>query len=283
MTAEEPCPITRILVPLDGSRLADAIIGHVRRLLVRRDRTAVHLLRVVEADDLGEAEQLAARLEARTHLAALRQVLTGHCGAVHTLVTTGDPVEEVLDVVHERGIDLIAMSTHGRSGLGRWLRGSVAERVLRRSPVPVFLATPAGVHLAGDDLELRRILVPLDGTAGSAQVLPVAGELALRAGAELTLLHVTAPVDFGVDPQRRAEELLGPSRELLERVGLRVQVEGRRGDPAEVILNVADGHDLLALSTHGRSGIARWRMGSIAEAVLRRSRCPVLAYKHDEA
>lgn len=278
---------TRVLVPIDGSRLSDAILGHVRRLVHRdRGRTELHLLTVLDAKPPTEPERLAARLEARGHLTSLRQVVAGECGAVHTVVVEGDPVAEILEMIHTRSIDLVAMASHGRAGVGRWVRGSVAERVLRNSPVPVFVATPAGVHLADDTVAYRRLLVPLDGGAASAQVLPMAGTIALGAGAEVVLLHVVRPGEAGVGaPQARAEELLEPARAQLAQVGVRASIEGRVGDAAEVILAACASHDvdLLAISTHGRSGIARWRFGSVAEAVLRKARCPVLAYRMKDA
>src|SRR5262249_12861465 len=119
----------------------------------------------------------------------------------------------------------------------------------------------------------------------SSQVLPMAGTVARGSGAEVVLLHVVrlgepaARTSGG--PQARAEEALGPAREVLEQIGVQARIEGRVGDAAEVIVAAyrSQDIDLLALSTHGRSGIARWRFGSVAEAVLRRSTCPVLAYR----
>lgn len=135
----------KVLVPLDGSRLSDAVLPHVRRLLARLAAGCeVHLLHVVtEAEDARPE----ARAEARAHLAACQQLLEPEGFRVRPRVVPGDPVQEILERAVDEEVDLVAMATHGRSGIGRWVRGSVAERVLRACPAPLLLVSPRGVHL----------------------------------------------------------------------------------------------------------------------------------------
>lgn len=175
---------------------------------------------------------------------------------------------------------LIALSTHGRSGVARLARGSVAEEVLRNSPVPVLVANPFALK-ENEELPIRTILVPLDGSKRSAEILAMAEEVARLHGAELVLLHVTDLSWCHYPDVARPHELAmarGFLARDLERLNVRARsivVEGSA--PEKIIEAIAsEKADLVALATHGRSGLARWYFGSVAEAVLRRAACPLL-------
>jgi nucleotide-binding universal stress UspA family protein len=182
------------------------------------------------------------------------------------------------------------MSTHGRSGIERWVHGSVAERVLRRSPAPLLLANPFTFAKRPEQAPpFQRIVVPLDGSENAAMALPRAATLARFFSAEVVLLHVVpeALADgelVGAVHERELEglELLEAARGALSPLVVRTRLE--RGVPANVILDVvADEHaDLLAMTTRGRSGATRWTFGSVAEDVLRHARCPVLVERFVE-
>jgi len=266
-----------VLVPLDGSDLSDSILAHVQT--ARRDEEGeVHLVRVIEEADQEEAaahlEECKAQLEA--------------CGlTVQTLILHGRPDEQILQTLEAGDYELVCMATHGRSGLDRWIRGSVAERVLRGAPTPVFLANPQGISLPA----VARILVPLDGSRLAGKALTLAGPLASKADAELVLLHVDVPgANPSVHPvpevatrkaQERAEAALEGAKAKLEAKGARVRVVGRYGAPADQIMQAIEAEtiDLVAMSSHGRTGLSRWRFGSVAEKVLRQCRCPVLVWR----
>ena len=141
---------TRILVPLDGSTLGEAILPHARDLAQGCGAELV-LLRVAFAPIFPGTEpvdaQAAAIQEAETYVETVAKVLRDRGLKVEAKVRYGDPVNEILDHVTWGHIDLIAMATHGRTGLTRLVLGSVAERVLRRTFVPVLLVrAPAGVE-----------------------------------------------------------------------------------------------------------------------------------------
>ncbi len=277
--------LKKILVPLDGSDLADRILTHVRRLLLRED-AEVMLLTVLPPESQTEEETLrAARMEGTTtHLGRELRKL-GEAGARARFdMMTGDPAAQILAFAETWKPGLIAMSTHGRTGLERWARGSVAERVLRRSTYPLLLGNPRG--LEGKEGRFRRILVPLDGTDTSARILPLAIELAHRYDAELLLLHAatgcTAFADYpAVEVRPTADELrelMEPHRLQAEKAGVRSRVYILYEEAAKAILQVAaaDAVDLIAMTTHGRSGLPRWVFGSVAEKVLRAAPCPLL-------
>jgi len=281
-----------ILVSVDGSELSDRILVQARRLLVSQDR-AVVLLRVIAPRGATEApgahqERLDA---ARAHLERLRAGLCAGGLTVTPLLEVGDPAQVILDVLQRERIGLVVMSTHGRTGLARWVRGSVAERVLRGAGVPVFLANPRALGDAPSSGELRfeRILVPLDGSPHAAEVLPAVVELARAFEAPVTLLRVglTMPANADVllpyvceTPRELAAALEGP-RGLLAEAGVEAKVAVTYGQPTTEILAEAERvpGTLLVMATHGRSGSDRWIYGSTAEAVLRLCPCPLLVQR----
>ncbi len=284
----------KVLVPLDGSRLADGILTHVRRL-ARQEGEPVDVV-LLAVHDLwpSQAEQEDRRKELEAHLGALARLLGGEgIGAKVVVLGAVDAAEQILEHARAHAVDLVAMSTHGRSGLQRWVRGSVAERVLREAATPLYLANPQGLHVA-DDQTIRwgRILVPLDGSERAGRVLPLAGMFATASGSEVVLLHVDRPGVPGVHPvpeiarrnaQGRAESELAACRDQLAQAGVEaVRVVGRYGeDPAAEVLEAATElkADLIAISSHGRTGLRRWRFGSVAEKVLRAAPCPLLVVR----
>ena len=275
-----PSPFTRILVPVDDSPLATRV-GLPLQRLCSPGVTEVTLLRVVgplAAGDDGQARALLAR-----QAAEVRERL-GDETRVHTLVLRGDPAEEINRHARETRQELVAMATHGRSGAARWLRGSVAERVLRTSEVPLLLCNP---HALAETVEhrFRQILVPMDGSYASECVLPAVERVAAAHDAQVTLLIVEPMVVSELPTPLLAGSLwdpvalelsLRPFVDRLERAGVRVDATAAYGVVAAEILRAAKSTDLLAMATHGRSGPSRWWFGSVAEQVLREASCPLL-------
>ncbi len=279
--------LERVLVPLDGSAPSSAALARLRPVL-RAAGGEVALLHVTERTLAGRPEApLFGRADvARAVLGPMRDSLAedGIRASVH--LRTGDPASEILRDAAEWGATLVAMSTHGRTGLTRVVRGSVTEAVLRRSPVPVLTLNPALAAASGPGAEgpFRRILLPLDASAASSSIVPQVSRLAAVCGAEVVLLHVLE--DLGGFPSGeevdqavgRAITRLRDDRERLERAGVRTRLRALLGRPEEAILEAVrdDEADLLAMTTHGRTGVSRLVYGSVAEAVLRRAVVPVL-------
>jgi nucleotide-binding universal stress UspA family protein len=196
----------------------------------------------------------------------------------------GDTAEMILRTAEEMRCDLIVMGTHGRHGLNRLLAGSIAETVLRNAQCPVLALRPQEARRRGAPVQV--ILHPTDFSDCSETSLAVARLLARDVGARLVLLHVT-PLEVvlegtlagGGDPEADSD-CLAEIRARIEGPDLKcpVEVQLERGDPTAEILRVADevGADLIVMGTHGRSGLGRVLMGSVAEGVLRAARCPVL-------
>jgi len=143
----------KILAPLDGSELAECALEHVRTVTKGRRAPKVILLQVIPfpahpahtlSDELIRSESEKAEANARDYLAKVADSLRADGIAVETAIVRGGPAEEILDYAKENKVDLIVMSTHGRSGVSRWVFGSVAERVLRHSATPVLIVPSFG-------------------------------------------------------------------------------------------------------------------------------------------
>lgn len=199
----------------------------------------------------------------------------------------------IVEYANDHDVDVIVMATHGRRGVRRMLLGSVAEEVLRTAGCPVVTVRPDGEPDVGGPPE--RILVPVDFSEHSDLALASAGALARRLGAELDVLHVIA--ELGVpDPYfADAAELRALTKAARERVpeALAERVDEvlgedvdagthmRVGTPAVTIAGFAEeeGSDMVVLGSHGRTGVERVFLGSVAEGVVRRAPCPVVTVK----
>lgn len=274
-----------ILVPLDGSRLAARVLTPLRRLLV--SGVELTLLRVVEPrseteHDRGPAVEVAMRAQ----LDQVREELGPDVRCTIQLVR-GDPAEEIVRYARDTRQDLVAMATHGRSGVERWIRGSVAERVLRECEAPLLLCNPYALE-PRENAAFRRILVPLDGSETADRVLPLVEEVGRLHDARVTLLRVEplvitelpSPMLEGSSwNPARLEASMAPQQERLAAAGVEAEAKAAHGVVAAEILRAARDSDLLAMTTHGRTGVARWWFGSVAEQVLRHAPCPLLVVR----
>ena len=208
----------------------------------------------------------------------------------------GNPAEHILDYADTEDTDMIVMATHGWSGLRRWVIGSVANKVVSAASKPVALIRAKG---AEPDVRqrriLRKILVPLDGSEASEQAIPYVEELAARTEGEILLYSVIPPISpvyalpgetvqfpytqADVDVLRaKTQEYLGGLVSALKEKGINARAKVATGGVADEIIKEADAMpaDLLAMSTHGRSGISRWAFGSTADKILHEGNTPLL-------
>lgn len=209
---------------------------------------------------------------------------------VQNQVESAAPAEEIVSYSEDKDIDLIAMGTHGRRGVDRMLFGSVTEEVVRKAPCPT-LTVRRGAEVAPSQA-VRRILVPIDFSDASDTAVQHAKEIALTYGAEIDLLHVVEepfyPPAYELSPPNfPTEEVVERSEAQLgdmarEEIGYEhVMVEATSGRPYRTILDYIDENDvnLTVLATHGRTGVDRLLLGSVAERVLRQSPKPVFVVK----
>jgi nucleotide-binding universal stress UspA family protein len=217
--------------------------------------------------------------------------------AVTTRVAKGIPSEEVITVARAEDSDLLVVGTRGKTGLAHVLLGSTAERVVRGAPCPVLTVRmePADTEDEGvlsRPVTLERILVPVDFSDCSLDALEYATVVAQHAKASLMLLHVLEPVSYGLDftlsHVRTREQVRESWTKRLKELAsshqhphVLVEFRLRGGLPADSILDSAQTLpcDLIVMGTHGRRGISHTLSGSVAEAVLRKARCPVLTVR----
>jgi nucleotide-binding universal stress UspA family protein len=159
----------------------------------------------------------------------------------------------------------------------------VAERVIQRAKAPVLALNPAALEHDPDDSAkpFTKVLVPLDGSERGTLVLGMAGRLARANEASLLLLHVLPPKLDNPQAREEAGELLRVAQERVESEGCRAAIAVVSGEPAECIIGNAEdeGADLIAMTTHGHTGLERWMLGSVAEKVLRGSPVPLLVQR----
>lgn len=308
-----------ILVPLDGSLLAEQVLPYVRHMAALQQARLL-LVQVVpegDADDpfaralesaagggLGptvrEAQQRhmlgeALLQRARGYLDAQATTLRSGGYIVETEVIVGNPVDAILAVGTSRQVTLLALATHGYSGVQRWALGSVADKLIQAATVPVLVvrstaATPA------QPVQFRQMLVPLDGSPLALQALPLAIAIAQAGNGSLTLLHAFSPFNRVplewptlAGPPGYLGTMLDEQRTLMETMlheqAAAVQAQGvaatallETGPPADTIVDVARMRhsDLIVMATHGYGGLQRWALGSVADKVLHATATPLL-------
>jgi len=304
----------KILVPLDGSKLAEMALPHAVAL-ARANLYGITLLRVVPqpvfsnsiswafapAANVFEGWEDEVRYESE-YLEVMATRLRTLGIEVETRLLEDDPASALVAFAGRHpDAAFIVMSTHGRSGLSRWLLGSVAEKVLHASPVPLLLVRPRENDELPGTIEVpsyRSILVPLDGSELSAQALDQAEVLANEFDATITLVsavsdapvqtEIMTPPALPIDWDDEADKLRAyldetPARLVAE--GYRVSTHLEFGPAAEAILHVAEQvhADLIVMSTHGRSGLARLWLGSVAMKVVQAASLPVLLVRSKQS
>ena len=282
-----------ILVPLDGSEPAEAARAVAELIPSRRVR-----LLTVEPDTKGpmlasapewEAWRAGREREGQTSLERAAEPLRRQGRAVETAVAFGDAADRI--ILAAADADLIVMGSHGRGGGGRVLYGSVADRVVRHATVPTLIVRGGERPAAAPPLS--RLVVPLDGSPLAERALPVAASLANDLGLPIHLVRVVdfamvkATVQAGVRAatasaqaqeavRHEAEDYLAAQALQLRNRDLAATSEVRTGAPAAELLDAIRPGDLVVLTTHGRGGLRRWLLGSMAEKLVRLASTPVL-------
>ncbi len=294
--------VRRMLVPLDGSHLAEAAVPIAARLAHACGAT-ITLLHVIEKgapSSVHGEPHLATAADAEQYLKQLGDRLAANDRAIARHVhesPVGDVARSIADHAEEEASDLIVMTTHGAGDLRRGLWGSIAQRVLQLSRRPVLLVrTPAASAVAAE-FAPDTIMVPLDGTAAAEAALPLACGLAQALDARLRLVMVVPTLETVAGGQQPQATLLpGTTRMLLEaqqdqaaaylddlgtrlhHAGIATMAEVRRGAPvAELAADAAEHADgLVVAATHGRAGLQAIWSTSVATRLLKRTNAPVL-------
>jgi nucleotide-binding universal stress UspA family protein len=274
----------RILVPLDGSETAEAALAYVALLPSERVR-----LLAVESDQSDLTAVCTAARDCRSYLEAVAAPLREQGRDVDTLVAFGNPAEQILALA--AAADLVVMGSHGHGGVKRFVLGSIADEVARHAPVPLMVVR--GGSASPPAVQLTRIVVPLDGSDLAEQAIPVAATLAADLGVPVHLMRVLdvdalrATVQAGIhaaaayirsheEIQHHAEEYLAEQAQQLRNRDLTATTEVLTGSPAVTLLDAIRPVDLVVMTTHGRGGVRRWLLGSVADKLVRAAAAPVL-------
>jgi nucleotide-binding universal stress UspA family protein len=290
---------SKLIVPLDGSRIAEQVLPYAR-LLSRALEIPAQLLSVI---DLEEVALLTSRArgrfldqvmgekmrESRAYLETISRSFAG--AGARFAVERGKPEDVVIDRAAEKDT-LIAMATHGRSGIQRWLLGSVVEKVLRGPANHLLLVRATEDGRIEGEPTLKTVVAPLDGSGLAEKALPYVAQLAKGLGLEVILMRAYAlppsavSQDFGpylkefmTELETEARSYLAEKVEELKQKGLaKVSAVVDFGYGAEEIIALGrkTPDNLIAMCSHGRSGIQRWVLGSVTERVVRHSGDPVL-------
>jgi len=279
----------RILIPLDGSELAELALPYAG-LIAAKLKSEVVLLTVCPSGVCLE-RPLTAYLEKKA------DELMSMGAKASSMVVEGDAAEEILNLAETNYVDLIIVSTHGFGGISRWAMGNIANKALQRSHTPTLLVKSGESEPVSGEKRLGSILVSLDGSHFAEAIVPYTEGLAVGMGSEVSLLRVVEPVklprldsyrywadlekyekDLADEAETDAKRYLGEQELALREKGVKVTSTVLSGRPAQAILQCAEDRSvgLIALSTHGYSGITRWAYGSVASKIVECSSRPVL-------
>ncbi len=282
----------KILVPLDGSELAEKALPYATTI-AKLNKSEVILFAVSITAKGGRRDRLL-----KSYLDVKTKALESSGIDVSSSVAYGEVAEEIVKYAENNQINLIIISSHGYSGIKRWMLGSVAQKILYSTTMPVLLIKSKSPSL--EKVELIKILVPLDCSHFSEIPLSYIEGLAKSSRFELLLLTVTEPPvvpSYGSRPinstwekyrdaiwteleQQSAEYLDKIKKEVIKRIfkTKTLIVKGQDGKVAQSILQVAQDEkvNLIAIATHGRSGISRWVYGSVTNRIVEESLQPVL-------
>lgn len=282
----------KILVPLDGSNTAELVLPYAEEIAAKFD-AEITLFSVYEAGAAYTENLFHSYLKA---ILSKVQYDLKDWGAkesrVRIEVTSGKPATGILRYSDENNISLIILASRGSSGESPWLLGNIAVKVLRIASKPVMIIrAPAGDNALKQKRLLKKILVPLDGSLVGETAIPHAEALAQKLGAELVLFHVVEPApSLPTDNVSSAYRVRDKKVEkaafaYIDRVDKSLRKKGLitsgvvlAGYPADEIINYAEANaiDLIAMSTHGRSGVGRWAIGSVTDKILYSGDIPVL-------
>ena len=276
----------KIMIPLDGSGEAESVLPYLKNL-ARRFGSQV----VVMGVGVGSKRRRVNRL-LEEYLDKTTDDLRVDKIEAKAVILYGSPVDKIIDYTEQDSVDLIIMATHGRGGVTRWWMGSVAEKVICEARPPVLLIR-SKISEENEVLKkatFSKILAPVDGSDIGEAALYHAEEIAKETGASIELVQAVqlpGAIESGIfgsageDKIRAiheaADSYLGNVAERLREKGIKATCKVVTGDPADEIVKYAEDKkiDLITMSTHGRSGVARWVLGSVADKVLHGAKVPI--------
>jgi len=284
-------PYRKILVPLDGTELAEKALPYAKSIAKLKNSKvilfAVSLTIFVERRDRLFSSYLEVKAEELREEGINASVATSY----------GDVAQEIVKYTNNNKLDLIVMATHGYSGAKQWMFGSITQKVLYSTEIPVLLIKTKSANITG---EFNRILVPVDGSPFSESTFPFAADLTRNTKKEILLLHICEPPvvpSYGLRPinptWKKYRDEMWEEMEKLSTIYLRkamaelkkkkVKVKSRviraqTGEVTKTILQVSkeENVDLIVIATQGRAGVRRWVYGNVANKIVEGFSLPIL-------
>ena len=276
--------LEKILIPLDGSKLSDASLCHGVEL-ARAFASEMHLLGVCEGPDEKHHRLMQVYLEKNVEV--MRRTASGKPLNVKTVVLCGEPADRIIEYATRERMSLLITVTHGHAGIMPWTMGSTANKIVHGALVPVLLLRAAEVKKRGPQKSIfSKMLLPLDGSEAGETALPLVLEIAARLKTEVTLLsvvesgqqvHTIGGLDFIRFPEQHVRKMKSDLSAYLDAAvqrfrdrGIEARGELRSGHAAEEILKCAKAAAvrLVAMSSHGKSGLREWVFGSVSNKIL---------------
>ncbi|MGD0352212.1 MAG: universal stress protein [Dehalococcoidia bacterium] len=281
----------RLLVALDGSELSERAIPYAQAIAkTRGSELILFTVSIASVDQFDRPMKAYLELKAKE--------LQSQGIEASSAIAYGNVPDEIVDFADKDNIDLIIISTHGYSGIKRWVLGSVARKVLYGTSVQVLLVKSKAPKVS--QVELKKLLLPLDGSPFSESPIPSIEQLIKGTGVEIVLTLVCEPPvvpsygDHPINPtwekhrdtlwteaKLQASEYLEKMKTRLEKKDMKVKVQVipcELGRVADTILQAAQKEkiDLITMATHGRSAVSRWVYGGVANRIVEQSLQPVL-------
>lgn len=291
----------RILIPLDGSSLAECVLPHALAL-VRANHPQVYLLRVNDPHaaenrftTIDPFEWNFRKVEAETYLKNISSQFTDAGIETHILIAEGKTADTIIEYAHNRDVDLILLSSHGKSGLTGWNVSSVVHKVILRARTSIMVVR-AYQPVPSEDLQYKRILLPLDGSQRAESVLQIAEEITRVHEAELLATHVIQQPEMprrkplSLEDTQLAEKVIDRNR--AEATDYLAELKHRFNMPLETHLFVSNNAassllkfaekeniDLVMLTAHGVSGVTDWPYGNVVLSFIAYGITPLLVYQ----
>ena len=287
--------LEKILIPLDGSKLSEAALGHGEELAWAFS-SELHLLGICDRADDKHRRMMQAYLDKKADEVGRNVSETPL--STKAVVLDGEPASRIIDYARQTKIDLLITVSHGHTGIMPWTMGATATKIVHGSSIPVLLMRAAALKKRGPQKSIfSNMLLPLDGSAAGETALPLVLEIAARLKAEVTLLsvvesgqrvHTIGGLDFIRFPEQQVDKMKrdlsvyldGAVRRFRDR-GIETRGELRSGYAAAEILKYAQaaGVRLVAMSSHGKSGLREWVFGSVSNKVLHAGKTHLLLVK----
>lgn len=285
----------KILVPLDGAKLSEMALAPAAEL-ASAFGSELHLLGVCEGRDESHCPLMQGYLEKTAD--DVRRGIPGKGLNIKPVVLDGEPATRIIDYAVRERMSLIIVVSHGHTGIMPWMMGGTANKIVHGAPLPVLLLRAAAVRKKGRQKSIfSKILLPLDGSTEGERALPTVLEIAGKLGSEVTLLsvvessqrvHTIGGLDFVRfseeqvrDMEKELSAYLDKALERFRGRNIKARGELRSGHAAEEIINCAKaaGTRLVAMASHGKSGLREWVFGSVSNKVLHAGKTHLLLVK----